>query len=222
MKKTLSICTLMLFAGLASAQTTKFGIKAGFTSAKLSATSGSLSSNTDAVKNFYGGVFAEAEFGQISFQPGLAYITKGGGSSDYAATSSTSSISAKSTLNFNYLELPLNVLYNVKLKPGKIFFGGGPYLAYGLSGTAKVEATTYNASGAVVSRNNVSEDVTWGSGTNDVKRFDVGLNALVGFRLNNGLELNLGLGAGLGNLSNDSSVSIKNQTLSAGLGYFFK
>jgi len=225
MKKILSLFALILFAGIAAAQTPKFGIRARYTSAKMTTSQSGISSTSNAVTNVDAGFFAEMDYGLISFQPGLAFILKGGGNGSLIAptTSGATSYSAVATeLSFKSLELPLNVLFNIKLKPGKLFLGGGPFIAYNLAGKAEFDINTYNFSGAPISHDHSSQKISFTSDPNDFKRFEVGLNAIAGFRLNNGIELNLGLGSGLTNITNDSYTKITNHTLSAGLGYFFK
>jgi hypothetical protein len=225
MKKTLLIAALALMAGAATAQQNKvsWGIKASYTFAKISAsvtdpTFGSFSGNSGNLKSFGFGAFAEIYLGpKGSFQPGISYVRKGGTSiTDDTDFSSGETVVSHDKTNFDYLEVPLNFLYNVPLKSGKVFIGMGPYLAMGLSAKNKTDVTS--ASGNTSSS---SQSITFGSGVNELKRMDLGINALAGFRFDSGLEIGGGMGFGLSNLSNVSSVKTHNQTISISAGYFF-
>ena len=203
MKKTLLLLALIVASTATFAQTTSFGIKAGLNSSKLtvSATGGSIS--TESLVGFHVGGVVDIGFETFSIQPGLLFSTKGGKSSSEDGTD-------KVTLN--YLEVPVNFLYKVPAGDGKVFFGAGPYLGYGLSGKSK-------------SSDGTSTDVTFGSTTDDVKNPDFGFNFLAGYQFSQGFALNVNYGLGLANLSNDDAgvnLKTKNQVLSFSLTYFIK
>jgi hypothetical protein len=220
MKKALSLLVFMLITSFVMAQA-KFGIKMHYTSAKLNASAYGISGNTTTIRGIDGGVFAEFTKGPISFQPGIVLTQKGGtGNFEYAATS-TGYISTISDIKINYLEVPLNFLYNFQLKPGKVFFGVGPYLGYALSGKSNHYNSIYNNSGAFT-ESTTSDDITFGSSANDIKAFDYGVNLQLGFIFNQGVELGFGTGLGMANLSNESAVTVHNQLVRIGIGYFFK
>lgn len=218
MKKILTICILILVSHAASAQLVNLGFRGRFTSAKLSAGFNGTSSNTSSLNVVDVGIFPELDYGTIVLQPGLAFIQKGGSSNTDRSASVGSNFSDNS-LTINYLELPVNVLYKILVKPGKILVGGGPYLAYATS--AHTTITTFDQNGNMVS-NKQKTTVPLGSGPNDLKHFDYGINLLATFRIKNGIEAGLGAGFGLGNLSNTSAVKTHNQTLSLSLAYFFQ
>ena len=203
MKKTLLLLALIVASTATFAQTTSFGIKAGLNSSKLtvSATGGSIS--TESLVGFHVGGVVDIGFETFSIQPGLLFSTKGGKSSSEEGTD-------KVTLN--YLEVPVNFLYKVPAGDGKVIFGAGPYLGYGLSGKSK-------------SSDGTSTDVTFGSTTDDVKNPDFGFNFLAGYQFSQGFALNVNYGLGLANLSNDDAgvnLKTKNQVLSFSLTYFIK
>ncbi|PTQ95055.1 outer membrane protein with beta-barrel domain [Mucilaginibacter yixingensis] len=218
MKKILSICILVLVAHVASAQLVNLGFRGRFTSAKLTGGFNGASSNTSWLNMVDIGIFPELDYGTIVFQPGLAFIQKGG-SSKPDRSASLGSNSLEANLTINYLELPLNVLYKIPLKPNKILLGGGPYLAYAT--TAHTTVTTFDQNGNMVNDKQKTA-IPLGGGPNDLKHFDYGINLLATFRIKNGIEAGLGAGFGLGNLSNTSTVKTHNQTLSVSLGYFFQ
>lgn len=228
MKKTFLIAALALIAGAATAQQNQihWGIKARYTFAKLNETFsdpsfGTISGNSGNVKNVDIGAFAEINIAKNAvFQPGLSYIQKGGAGTSQETNTSGNIEFVGSEIRLNYLEIPLNVLYNVPLKPGKIFVGMGPYAAIALSAKNKQTTVTFDNQGNST-QDHSTQSIKLGSGQDELKRMDFGINALLGFRLNNGLEIGGGMGFGLANLSNVSALKTHTQTISISAGYFF-
>ena len=184
-RKLLSIAAALCFIAGAKAQTS-YGFKAGVNFPKLSVTqketSGSFSSG--ASTNFYVTGFVDAPIASnLSIQPGLSLQGKGSKSKDGADEVKG---------NIMYLELPVNFVYYVPAGSGNIFLGAGPYAAYALSAKNKI--------------NGISTDVNFGNGADEdgVKRFDAGLNFLLGYKLSNGFLINGGYGLGLTNIVYDN------------------
>lgn len=210
--KKLALAILALGSALtASAQSkTTFGISGGVNFAKIavSVDGSSMSGSTGSLTSFSAGVFADAPVGSnVSIQPGLYYTGKGG-----KISSDGESIKAK----LNYIQLPVNVVYNAYVSAGKFFFGAGPYAAVALNGKSE-----YSASG---NSGSVSEDIEFGSGTNAThKRTDFGVTGLVGFTFKNGLLLKLNTDLGLANTLNNNSFGEKNKNrvTSISVGYTF-
>ncbi len=96
----------------------------------------------------------------------------------------------------NYFEIPLDILHKLSLKNGMFFLGGG------LSPAFKV-STSY--------------------GSDDIKRFDLGLNALATYQTPIGFSINLRYTYGLLNLSNNKTyiTNYQNRYLSVCVGYEF-
>jgi len=194
----------------ASAQSkTTFGVKAGvnFSSLHVSSEGSSNTANSGSLTTFSAGLFADAPIGSkgFSLQPGLFYTGKGGDSNDGISTGK---------LKLYYLQVPVNVVYNIPFTAGKLFFGGGPYAAYALSGTVKDQ----------VSGRSVSVDVNFGNDINDdFKRTDFGITALAGFQFTNGVLFNINTDLGLSNTlpSNSGGVSVKNRVFGISAGYSF-
>jgi len=207
MKKTILLAALFVATITAFAQTTTtFGIKAGVNFSKLTYSGGGFSVSSQSLTGFHiGGVVDVGINDNFSFQPGLLFSTKGG-------KSESDGDAGKTTLN--YLEVPINFIYKVPAGDGKVFFGAGPYIGYGLSGkdTETIDGTK------------TSSDVNFGSTEDDVKNPDFGVNFLAGYELKQGLTINVGYGLGLANLANGGTDvgKIKNQLFSVSLGYFFK
>ena len=132
-----------------------------------------------------------AKMAGLSIKPGIEYIGKGakfpGGG-------------AHSSLNLNYLEIPIDVLYHLPVGPGDLHAGLGPYFAEGLGGGGPNGIYGQNAGG--------------------FKRFDAGINLSLGYRFNNGVAIDLGYDLGLANVEY-ASQDVKGHTraLSINLGY---
>jgi hypothetical protein len=212
---------LMLFVLALSlpvfAQSVKFGVKAGLN--ESTADVGKTSSNISNLSGLNAGAFAEFEFGKIFLQPGLYFTQKGYNSNTHITiddpNGGTGSFDASGRLRLNYLQLPVNVLYNIAVKPGKIFFGAGPYYGYALSGN--VRSTTINGSPNQVSEGNI----TFG-GDGNYKRSDFGVNALAGIKLKNGLLFSVNYEYGLTNIYKSQFVTTdKNRVLGFSAGYQF-
>jgi Outer membrane protein beta-barrel domain len=199
MKKLLFSIVLLSLSTFTFAQ--KFGIKIGANSASQTASGGGLTISTDSKIGLQIGLLVD--FGissNLVLQSGLLYSGKGG-------TLNISSVTNKT--NLNYLEIPLNFQYQFPLgTDGNTFFlNAGPNLAYATSGSEE--------------SNGKSTDYKFGSATtDDSKAFDLGLNLGAGVNLGK-VMIQLNYGLGLSDLSNTSGVSLKNNNLSLGLGYFF-
>lgn len=189
----------------ASAQSkTTFGISGGVNLAKLTASldNSSASASSGNLTSFSAGVFANAPIStHFSIQPGLYYAGKGGSNTDDGVTTK---------VKVNYLQLPVNLVYNIAVSAGKVFFGAGPYAAYGLS-----------AKGVA---NGQSADLTFGSDADsDIKRTDFGATGLVGFNFTNGFLLKANYDLGLSNIEPVSSLGIKtkNRVFGVSVGFTF-
>lgn len=114
MKKLFLMAVMTLFVIGVSAQSPRWGVKAGLNMANLG---GDIS--PDARIGFHAGV--TAEFGlteMISLQPEALVSLKGcDGVDPY------------------YLEVPINVKFNFPLNADKVYLAVGPYVAYGISGS---------------------------------------------------------------------------------------
>lgn len=230
MKKILLILILSSSISLTLAQTIKFIITAGVNESTASqipdsfikeiAMAGQTFPNSKLI-GFHIGAFASYSVGKMSIQPGLLYTTKGGVPYSFSTNTATNNYSRKDVLRLNYLEIPLNVLYNLPVGPGKIFIGGGPYIGIGISGKARYTITDGPGETSTNQINKGSINVTYGSGDNDIKTTDIGLGAKLGLTLKKGWLISFNYEHGFTNLSNDPGYNGKNKTLSLSLGYSF-
>jgi hypothetical protein len=201
----------LLFTGLiiatsasAFAQSVTLGIKGGANFAQLhtSFSDSSPSSATGYITTFSAGVFADIKFDNISIQPGLNFTGRGGSS-----TRVDSVVKPK----LFYLQLPINVVYNVDIEPGILYFGGGPYVAYGLS--AKIKVTD--------SLGSQTSNAGFGTGIYKYKTIDAGANIVAGIKLDNGLLFSLNYDYGLANISNIPGIKTTNRVFGLSVGYSF-
>jgi hypothetical protein len=178
-------------------------------------TAANLAVTNDPKVGFLIGVLGEIEFGKIAFRPELNFIQKGsknGGYYDYYYSSTTTK---KTTLN--YVEVPLNVVYNLKVgSAGKAFFGLGPAVGIGLGGTDKYNDEDIN--GNLFTKHKVKFD---GKNANETasgdidthyKRVDIGLNILAGFQLEMGAFAKIGYTHGFSNIDPNKDVTNVNST----------
>jgi len=213
-KLLLSLALVTGLSAIALAQEpVKFGVKAGLALPSQTTSAMGLSISTSSKTSFYVGAVADISLSPIfSLQPGLTYVGKGG-KVDFSEMAEEAGLEPgdfeelKQTINFSYLELPVNLVANFNAGTGKVFVGAGPYAAYALSGNAKA--------------GDLKEDAEFGSGEDQVKRMDFGINFLGGYQLSNGLNIHAGYGLGLSNLENNSNTATKNRVFSFGLGFMF-
>jgi len=108
------------------------------------------------------------------------------------------------------LELPIYFMGQINTGSGKIFIGGGPYAGFGLDAI----------------QNPGMIDLYKKDPTTDksiMQRWDVGLGVIWGYEFRNGISLNSVSQIGFINRlsAEKDAISMKNQTLSVGIGYKF-
>ncbi|KAA5536396.1 PorT family protein [Taibaiella lutea] len=151
-------------------------------------------------------------------QPGILYSMKGGQETTTLSILGVTA-SSKTTISLNYLEIPLNLGYDFDMgNLGGIFVTVGPYLGYGLSGKTK---GTLKITG--MPDETTEEDINFGSGEDEIKALDYGLNFGAGYRTPFGIYGRIQYGLGLANLSNfGGDASMMNKGVSFTVGYAFK
>jgi hypothetical protein len=211
MKKVSITFTLMAFiSSITFAQIARFGVNAGVVFAsgfeKDGNTTTTSKTKTGFTVGFLGDIVLTEKF---SFQPGINFIQKGGKES-----SATFGITLESSTTLNYLELPLNLVYNAPAGSGYFFAGLGPVLGYGMNGKAKIKISTGGET---------TQDVKFGSGAGETKPFEFSGNVLAGYELSNGVFIAANYNMGISNLINDtpSNTSSKNRYFGIKLGYKF-
>ena len=208
MKSISLLMTLMILltSFFLSAQTS-IGITAGASIANVTVKSGFISASPKSKTGITVGIAIAAPLSSnFSFQPALNFIQKGYKVKDQGS---------KETVNLNYLEVPMNFVYSTQKNEG-FFIGAGPSLAYGISGKDK-----FTADGMP----DDNQKVKFGSGADEVKAFDFGVNALAGYKAKGGFMISANYNLGLSKINNDDGSgdagTIKNRYFSIKIGYMF-
>lgn len=230
MKKIYILLAFAFISGAVSAQiksAVKFGLRAGVNISRvfISGSDAPLELK-DAVNSIgalqIGGYASIPVSKSLSFQPGLTLSGKGFNIKMTENNTTLDGVPVSSSIDFTrnlmYIELPLNFVVNTK----GLYFGAGPYLAYGISGKDK----TYikETFGATIFKDSMEEDVKFGSGEDEMKPLDFGLNAMAGYQLKNGLNFGLNYGLGLGKNANktiEDNSNFSNRVFSVLVGFSF-
>lgn len=185
MKKTIctifSICMLLQFAKAQQA-TVGFTAGASFASYKVTASSVSITAKTKV--GFTLGMITSFPMGNdFSLDPALHFTQKGGNLKEGSASDKSS---------FNYIEIPVNLVYNTGSSNGKFFVGGGPSLSMGISGKDKFNDGPYSEESKIKFGN---------SETDDLKGLDLGFNFLAGYQFKGGFLIAANYNMGLSNVA---------------------
>ena len=203
----LTICLAMVSFGV-FAQIPSIGIKGGLNFATFASSDGGTSMTSNSITTFNAGVFVDLKFGNISLQPALNYTGKGGSYSETLVTPGGSGVTEVEKDNLYYLQLPVNLVFHIPVIVGNIYFGAGPYIAQGLSGTAKEGSD--------------SQKITFGSASGDVRAQQFGADAIIGFKMAGGFLINANYDLGLSNDVNAvDGGSSKSHVFGVSVGYVF-
>jgi Outer membrane protein beta-barrel domain len=218
----LTACTLCLQI-TALSQKAIVGVTGGVSVANLNRTTGGVKNNGKYRDGIISGIQLDIPLGKknkVSFQPDLHYIQKG------ASFTPTSPSIDKIYTALHYAELTPNFVCNSHGNKGVFFIGGGPYVSFNLP-SKKVT----HSPGAP----SVSDDVSFGNNysdaiKNDFRGIDYGVNAIIGYRGNDGLTICANFIQGLRNLVPGDKLKlagfaddkIKNVVFAVRVGYFFK
>ena len=196
---------MILSVSVASNAQTNIGLTLGGTSSSVTAKASGISISPKSKTGITAGLFTDISLSNnLSFQPALNFVQKG---------FKMEQDDVKDNLSYNYLELPLNFVYSTQKSLG-FFIGAGPSIAYGLSGKEKY----------MDSQNSEDTKVNFGSGENDIKPFDYGVNVLAGYKLATGMLFSVNYNLGLSNIQNGSSNetgTVKNKYFGFKIGYSF-
>jgi hypothetical protein len=216
MKKILLSSALILGVTFAAFSQTRIGIVAGPSFAKLKTSGSGLSGtcSTSTLTSFHAGFVIDAPLtDNVYFQPRILLSGKGG-----KLKAKAEGLKGTSTSNPFYIEVPFNFLYKAPAGSGRLFLGLGPYAGIGVFGKVK---TDFVSGSQKISKD---ETIKFGSGKNDdFKRFDFGLNFLLGYEFDGGFFINgnysLGLANAAPNTSNDVTAHL--QYFGISIGYLF-
>jgi len=173
---------------------------------------------TNSRMNWQAGLVLDVPLGEGGwrFMPELNYANKGY-KVDFTGEIFGEPYSIEGKSNIAFLELPFNMVYAADLGGSKLLLGAGPYGGYALSGKNDFRMRVGSSQ-----MDSETSDVRFGNEEGTLKRFDYGLNAMVGFLVNEGLLLKANYSYGLADLSNDNSGSYKNRYFGFTLAFFLK
>ena len=190
------LATPLLLAALAggaapaAAQTTfRLGVRGGLNRALTTVAPINLlgsgpyyTAHKSAIYSWQAGLVLEARFHKFAFQPALLFSQKGDKLATNASIGGVNGVTAlqtTSTNRYNWLELPMNVVYTLHGDHGLQFFAG-PYVALGVGG--RQTGTSYlTAPGIKTSPYEFDDRITYNSDTNN-RRFDAGVSFGLGYR----------------------------------------
>jgi len=217
-----------LFVSSISAQKTRIGILAGPVMTTNNSSSRTVTNPSNPSKDhnntinstfsFFGGMVASVPISRnIIFRPQLQYIAKGWVTHHDFVDASVSDYDTK--LVSNWIELPLNFVYNVPAKNGRFFFGLGPYVSYALS--AKIHDDRESGDRKIeFKKGDVTDSVP------TANRFDIGANLIAAYEFRNGFFISLNYSHGFVDFRNDTDDNLqpenKNIVVGLGIGYMFK
>ena len=190
----------MLLVNISQAQS--FGIAAGPNFAFYELKDGNVSFTSDMITGFNAGLVASIPVARkFSLRPEIKYVQKGGKSEE-------DGYSDKITLN--YIEVPVNFVFNTHASKGMFFAGLGPSFNLGLSGKGKGDYGDY--------------DIKFGgSEDDDFKPFEFGINATVGYEFANGFVVSANFNQGLNNVINTEGFDAEyyNMYMGINVGFMF-
>ncbi len=241
MKKVFLFVSIAALSTSAIAQV-NFGAQVGGNMANV--TSESTEGGTtvkDKTKSKFGfllGVVAQVPLSSsLSFRPELNFIQKGSKQNESSTETfggSTITSVGKAEITLNFIELPLNIVYSVPAGTGTAFFGAGPSIGYGLSGKSKsdftvtttqtgqpTETITESDKSDVKFDGKKDEDVAANDNNAHFKALDFGGNIMAGYKLTNGMYINVGYTMGFSNLNSNANESFKTKGFQVKLGYMF-
>ena len=189
-------------------------IKAGVNLANVSVADDGNVDDANMLTSFQVGITGDVHLASILYlQPGIFFTGKG---SKLEIGRPTENFYAKQTTNPFYIEVPVNFVIKLPFNDeSHFFFGAGPYGAIGIAGKAKTDRKVLNFTSHTENNIEFSNDdpstfgEEEGTGLGVLKRFDYGLNGVVGVE-GKSLVLSAGYGLGLAKLQSGSNSSSDN------------
>jgi hypothetical protein len=223
MKKIFLLAATAIFSTAAFSQT-KWGVQAIGNLSNISITAeGADMFKKSSNIGFGVGVVSDVALGEkLSLRSSLNLLQKGGKmKSNFDDDMGGIVPSMEMDAKLYYAELPVNLVYNVDLSSGRLYFGAGPSIGMGLFGKMKVTAVnpldpTEKEEEKVDAFKKEDDN---GAG---LKRFDFSANAIAGYQFKSGLYVNAGYLLGLTSMvDSEDGEKMKNRGLQLTIGYFF-
>lgn len=225
--KKIFFCTILSISYFFAASQSGVRIQTGINLANVTRSNGNID-DANMLSSFQAGLIGDIRLAPgLYFQPGLIYSGKG--SKIQSGEPGTNGY-FKQSFNPYYIEMPLSLVFKTPSTGlGQLFIGAGPYLAVGIRGKTRTEGqsllgATYDVSSDLRFSDDdpTTLDEEEGAGFGRVKRFDYGLNGLVGLE-GKSMVLTAGYGLGLAKIpsgsNNSSGDDNKHRVLSFTLGF---
>ena len=204
--------TVLLMSFSVQAQSNQ--IKAGVNLANVSVTNDGNVDDANMLTSFHVGILSNVHIASIlHLQPGIFFTGKG---SKIEIGRPDENFYAKQTTNPFYIEVPVNLVIKLPFnEESHFFFGAGPYGAIGIAGKAKTDKKVLGFESHTENSIQFSNDdpTTFGeeegTGLGVLKRFDYGLNGILGVEGKN-IVLSAGYGLGLAKLQSGSNSGADN------------
>ena len=168
--------------------------------------SGSGSVHYDSRLGFSAGVVAEIPLKRsLSLRPELIFVQK-----NYFNKVYEGAMDKAIDVNYtqNYLELPVNLIYNEDLRSGRLFLGAGLNFSLGLGGHFKSSAAVYDT---MTGERNIDMHL---------QVFELGLGLLAGYSLSNGIFTSISFNPGIIDFNSDFlTTNFKTSVLHLKVGY---
>lgn len=228
----ITLISIIFFAEGLFAQV-RVGVEAGLNFTNLIRIENNITSMNAAIRSGYHvGANVEVPLAKDFYvQPGVFFSTKG------FRKGWVTEMDAEAY----YIEVPINVIYKMRLGPGKLLLGAGPYLAYGAGGkwnTPQRWAASgggytnliFAMDGSLEFANDATYDnyhlIAPGSVMTYGKPFDYGVNGLIGYELFDKISVRISGQYGIANIApkvdgKKTVDEIRNSGLGLSLAYFF-
>ncbi len=164
------------------------------------------------------GVVAAFRFNNhIELRAAANYLEQGG---KFTYVTDDASVNAKMENTLQYVQVPVHLVYGIKLAGVRFFGGIGGYASYGISGKTK-STVTYDADGSPIeyTEDTKAFDKEEDGGAN-LRRADFGASAIAGLELRGGLFAHIGYQLGLSNISRDEDTKYRNRGAQLTIGYY--
>lgn len=212
-----SLSILLASSGL-MAQKSSAILRGGVNFANISNANDGSTSDSKMLTSWQAGIIGDLALTEfLAIQPGLLYSSKG-----VKTEASSGGLNQKLTFNPQYIEVPVNLVFKTPTGNAKFFVGAGPYAAIGVAGKFKGEGVFDFSNKIEYSDDDPLTAEEEGAGAFRVKRFDYGLNGLIGIEASSVvITANYGLGlakiqSGTDNNDNDNN---KHRVFSLTLGF---
>ena len=201
------LCLLSLSVSFVHAQKSSAILRGGVNLANVSINDDGGIDDAKTLTSFQVGIIGDVKLLPVLYlQPGLIFTGKG--TKTQSGTEGSANWYRAST-NPYYLEVPVNLVFKTPTGPVKFFAGAGPYLGIGIAGKNKVRGSILGADFDSEEKIEFSNDdpatlnEEEGAGFGILKRFDYGLNGLVGIETKS-LVVSANYGLGLAKLQSGS------------------